>query len=142
MKVGFNCKGYLWSGFLMGVADVEDCESSIEGPDEQQLFRRTCTKVLMQEKAVGRAVDLSLLDSYDELATVLESWFEIKGEMTGPNKKWMMVYRDYDGEIMVVGDDPWAEFREVVKQIEILSLSNVRRMMLSDTLPMVSGLPQ
>ncbi|KAL4185940.1 hypothetical protein AMTRI_Chr10g233380 [Amborella trichopoda] len=126
----------------MAVADVEDCESSIEGPDEQQLFRRTCTKVIMQEKAVGRAVDLSLLDSYDELVTVLESWFEIKGEMRGPNKKWMMVYRDYDGEIMVVGDDPWAEFREVVKQIEILSLSNVRRMMLSDTLPMVSGLPQ
>ncbi|ERN19046.1 putative auxin response factor 21 [Amborella trichopoda] len=126
----------------MAVADVEDCESSIEGPDKQQLFRRTCTKVLMEGKAVGRAIDLSLLDSYDELITVLENWFEIKGEMRGANKNWMMIYRDYDGEIIVVGDDPWADFREVVKQIEILSCNHVRRMMLSGALPMVSGLPQ
>lgn len=60
----------------------------------------------MQGIAVGRAVDLSNLASYDDLILELEEMFEIKGELHHRNK-WEVVYTDDEGDMMLVGDDPW-----------------------------------
>ena len=60
----------------------------------------------MQGIAVGRAVDLALLDSYEELITELEKMFDIKEELHHRNK-WEVVYTDDEGDMMLVGDDPW-----------------------------------
>lgn len=60
----------------------------------------------MQGVAVGRAVDLTSLGSYDDLISELEKLFELKGELR-PRNKWEVVYTDDEGDMMLVGDDPW-----------------------------------
>lgn len=60
----------------------------------------------MQGVAVGRAVDLTTLKGYDELIAELEEMFEIKGELQ-PRDKWEIVFTDNEGDMMLMGDDPW-----------------------------------
>lgn len=52
----------------------------------------------MQGIAVGRAVDLTLVEDYDDLITELEKMFEIKGELK-ERKKWQVVYTDEEGDM-------------------------------------------
>jgi len=66
----------------------------------------TCQKVQMQGVAVGRAVDLTMLDGYDQLINELEEMFDIKGQLQHRNK-WEIVFTDDEGDMMLVGDDPW-----------------------------------
>ena len=61
----------------------------------------------MQGIAVGRAVDLTRFEGYDDLLTKLEEMFEIDGELFGSTKKWQVVYTDDEDDMMMVGDDPW-----------------------------------
>ena len=63
-------------------------------------------KVQMQGVAVGRAVDLTALEGYDELISELEKMFEIKGEFCHRNK-WEVVFIDDEGDMMLAGDDSW-----------------------------------
>ncbi|GFZ01394.1 auxin response factor 18 [Actinidia rufa] len=63
-------------------------------------------KVQMQGIAVGRAVDLTSLRWYAELIDELEEMFEIKGELRHRDK-WEIVFTDDEGDMMLVGDDPW-----------------------------------
>lgn len=63
-------------------------------------------KVQMQGIAVGRAVDLTLLKSYDELINELEKMFEIQGQLLSRDK-WIVVFTDDEGDMMLAGDDPW-----------------------------------
>ncbi|KAI3867340.1 hypothetical protein MKW98_001774 [Papaver atlanticum] len=88
---------------------------------------RSRTKVHMQGVAVGRAVDLTTLDGYDQLINELEEMFEIKGELS-TRDKWEVVFTDDEGDMMLVGDDPWLEFCKMVKKIFICSSQEVRRM--------------
>jgi auxin response factor len=63
-------------------------------------------KVQMQGVAVGRAVDLTMLEGYDQLIDYLEEMFDIKGQLC-PRNKWEIVYTDDEGDMMLVGDDLW-----------------------------------
>ena len=56
--------------------------------------------------AVGRAVDLTILHGYDELMAELEQMFDIGGELRD-RRKWEVVFTDDEGDMMLVGDDPW-----------------------------------
>ncbi|KAL3619170.1 Auxin response factor 9 [Castilleja foliolosa] len=77
-----------------------------EVQSRQSHSSRSRTKVQMQGVAVGRAVDLTALNGYDELITELEEMFEIKGDLRSRNK-WEIVFTDNDGDMMLMGDDPW-----------------------------------
>lgn len=88
---------------------------------------RTRTKVQMEGVAVGRAVDLGALDGYGSLIDELEKMFEIKGELHSRNK-WQVVYTDNEGDMMLVGDYPWQEFREMVKKMFIYTTEQVKKM--------------
>lgn len=61
----------------------------------------------MQGVAVGRAVDLTRLDGYDDLRRKLEEMFDIPGELSASLKKWKVIYTDDEDDMMLVGDDPW-----------------------------------
>ena len=61
----------------------------------------------MQGMAVGRAVDLTQFNCYEDLLEKLENMFEIEGELRVVPKKWQVVYTDAEDDIMMVGDDPW-----------------------------------
>lgn len=64
-------------------------------------------QVHMQGIAVGRAVDLTRFDQYEDLLRRLEEMFDIEGELCGSTKKWQVVYTDDEDDVMLVGDDPW-----------------------------------
>ncbi|CAN4108443.1 unnamed protein product [Withania somnifera] len=98
---------------------------------------RTRTKVQMQGVCVGRAVDLTALSGYDDLISELEKIFDIKGEIC-PRNKWEVVYTDDEGDMMLVGDDPWQEFCKMVRRIFIYSSEEVKKMTPRCKLPILS----
>ncbi|KAL0379381.1 UNVERIFIED_CONTAM: Auxin response factor 18 [Sesamum angustifolium] len=98
---------------------------------------RTRIKVQMQGIAVGRGVDLTAFGGYDDLITELEHMFEIKGELR-PRNKWEVVYTDNEGDMMLVGDDPWPEFCKMAKKICIYSSEEVKKMTPKCKLPLSS----
>ncbi|KAL1212145.1 Auxin response factor 18 [Cardamine amara subsp. amara] len=93
---------------------------------KKQQTSRSRTKVQMQGIAVGRAVDLTLLRSYDELIKELEKMFEIQGQLR-PRDKWIVVFTDDEGDMMLAGDDPWNEFCKMAKKIFIYSSDEVKK---------------
>nr|XP_027192816.1 auxin response factor 18 isoform X3 [Cicer arietinum] len=88
---------------------------------------RTRTKVQMQGVAVGRALDLSMLNGYDDLIDEVEKLFDIKGELRSQNK-WRVTFTDNENDTMLVGDDPWPEFCNMVKKIFICSKEELKKM--------------
>ncbi|TMW99717.1 hypothetical protein EJD97_002112 [Solanum chilense] len=98
---------------------------------------RTRTKVQMEGVCVGRAVDLTALSGYDDLISELEKIFDIKGELC-PRNKWEVVYTDDEGDMMLVGDDPWLEFCKMVRRIFIYSSEEVKKMTPRCKLPILS----
>ncbi|XP_047318551.1 auxin response factor 1-like [Impatiens glandulifera] len=89
---------------------------------------RSCTKVHMQGMAVGRAVDLTQFGNYEDLLKKLEAMFEIDNELTGSHGKWQVVYTDDEGDMMMVGDDPWHEFCSMVRKIVIYTNEEVMKL--------------
>ncbi|ESQ43890.1 hypothetical protein EUTSA_v10005857mg [Eutrema salsugineum] len=110
---------------------VAKCQEPItpnaSNEQKKQQTSRTRTKVQMQGIAVGRAVDLTLLKSYDELIKELEEMFEIQGQLLSRDK-WIVVFTDDEGDMMLAGDDPWNEFCKMAKKIFIYSSDEVKKM--------------
>ncbi|GLT90740.1 hypothetical protein SLE2022_086580 [Rubroshorea leprosula] len=98
---------------------------------------RSRTKVQMQGIAVGRAVDLTMINGYTKLIDELEKMFDIKGQLH-PRDKWEIVYTDDEGDMMLVGDDPWPEFCNIVRRIFICSSQDVKKMRPGTRRPMSS----
>ncbi|PWA79843.1 Aux/IAA-ARF-dimerization [Artemisia annua] len=127
------------SPLSLGISDQKsdlskDCKDQGQlqvSPKEVQSKQSTCTrsrtKVQMQGIAVGRAVDLTALKGYDELINELEEMFEIKGELH-PRNQWEIIFTDDEGDMMLMGDDPWEEFCSMVKRILICSSQDVKKM--------------
>lgn len=89
---------------------------------------RSCTKVHKQGIVLGRSVDLSKFNNYEELIVELDHMFEFEGELTTPIKNWLVVYTDDEGDMMLVGDDPWGEFCNIVRKIFIYTREEVQKM--------------
>ncbi|CAK7357204.1 unnamed protein product [Dovyalis caffra] len=104
-------------------------KSCLRSPQELQSRQiRSCTKVHMHGVAVGRAVDLTQFERYEDLLRKLEEMFDIEGELSGSTKKWQVVYTDNEDDMMKVGDDPWHEFCSMVKKIFIYTSEEVKRL--------------
>ncbi|GFP80454.1 auxin response factor 1 [Phtheirospermum japonicum] len=112
----------------------KSCLRSPHEPHSRQI--RSCTKVHMQGIAVGRAVDLTRFDCYEDLLKKLEEMFEIFGELSGSTKKWQVVYTDDEDDMMMVGDDPWHEFCTMVKKIYIYTTEEAKRLSPKIKLPL------
>ncbi|XAR59773.1 hypothetical protein NMG60_11015737 [Bertholletia excelsa] len=97
-------------------------------PNSQNSNKRSCTKVHKQGNLVGRALDLSRLNGYNELFVELERLFTMEGLLRDPDKGWRILYTDSENDMMVVGDDPWHEFCNVVSRIHIYTQEEVEKM--------------
>ncbi|KAK4356407.1 hypothetical protein RND71_025378 [Anisodus tanguticus] len=97
-------------------------------PSSQSSGKRSCTKVHKQGSLVGRAIDLSRLNGYADLLVELERLFNMEDLLRDPNKGWRILYTDSENDMMVVGDDPWHEFCEVVSKIHIYTQEEVEKM--------------
>ncbi|KAI7743236.1 hypothetical protein M8C21_024874 [Ambrosia artemisiifolia] len=121
--------------------DFKDQGQLQVSPKEVQSKQSTCTrsrtKVQMQGMAVGRAVDLTVLKGYDELIDELEEMFEIKGELRSRNQ-WEIIFTDDEGDMMLMGDDPWQEFCIMVKRILICSSQDVKKLKAGSKFPVSS----
>ncbi|WOH10021.1 hypothetical protein DCAR_0729482 [Daucus carota subsp. sativus] len=102
---------------------VKDGQSKVPGGST-----RSCTKVHKQGIALGRSVDLAKFDNYDELIAELDQLFEFDGELKARKKSWLVVYTDDEGDMMLVGDDPWQEFCGMVRKIYIYTREEIQRM--------------
>lgn len=109
-------------------ASCEPEKSSLRSQELHTRQIRSCTKVHMQGMAVGRAVDLTQFSCYEELLSKLENMFEIEGELGVVPKKWQVVYTDVEDDIMMVGDDPWHEFCNMVRKIFIYTTEEAKRL--------------
>ncbi|KAI4343553.1 hypothetical protein L6164_010889 [Bauhinia variegata] len=89
---------------------------------------RSCTKVHKKGIALGRSVDLTKFSNYDELVSELDQLFEFGGELMFPSKEWLIVYTDNEGDMMLVGDDPWQEFCAMVRKIYIYPKEEIQKM--------------
>ncbi|CAN5966263.1 unnamed protein product [Sphagnum jensenii] len=69
----------------------------------------------------GRSIDLTRYESYTELRRALEQMFSLHGQLETPAKQWQLVYTDHEGDVLLVGDDPWGEFCSCVRSLKILS---------------------
>ncbi|GFP80998.1 auxin response factor 4 [Phtheirospermum japonicum] len=98
------------------------------GVNLQASSKRSCTKVHKQGSLVGRAVDLSRLQGYEDLLIDLERLFSMEGLLRDPNNGWRVLYTDSENDMMVVGDDPWHEFVEVVTKIHIYTQEEVEKL--------------
>ncbi|CAG7869865.1 unnamed protein product [Brassica rapa] len=85
---------------------------------------RSHTKVRM-EGAMERTVDLSIFDGYNQLIDELERLFDIKGKLHIHNQ-WKIVFINADGDIMLLGDDPWPKFCNTAKEIFICSKNDAK----------------
>ncbi|KAL3620768.1 Arf GTPase arf1 [Castilleja foliolosa] len=112
----------------------KSCLRSPHEPHSRQI--RSCTKVHMQGIGVGRAVDLTRFDCYEDLLKKFEEMFEIYGELSGSTKKWQVVYTDDEDDMMMVGDDPWHEFCTMVKKIYIYTTEEAKRLSPKIKLPL------
>ncbi|KAF8659730.1 hypothetical protein HU200_058190 [Digitaria exilis] len=95
------------------------------------LIRRMLTGphlVHKQGSALGRSIDLTKFSCYDELIAELDEMFDFNGELSSPHKNWLVVYTDNEGDMMLVGDDPWNEFCIMVHKIFIYTREEVERM--------------
>ncbi|XP_042501866.1 auxin response factor 2A-like [Macadamia integrifolia] len=101
---------------------------SREAQSKQNGSTRSCTKVHKQGIVLGRSVDLNKFNSYDELIAELDKMFEFNGELMAPNRSWLIVYTDNEGDMMLVGDDPWQEFCSMVRKIVIYTRDEVQKM--------------
>ncbi|GLJ28154.1 hypothetical protein SUGI_0553070 [Cryptomeria japonica] len=90
--------------------------------------RRSCTKVHKQGSALGRALDLTKFVGYKELFHELEVMFNFEGQLEDPSKGWQLVYTDDEGDMMLVGDNPWQEFCSIVLKIFIYKREEVEKM--------------
>ncbi|KAH1199041.1 Auxin response factor 9 [Glycine max] len=111
----------------------EQLQLSPKETQSKQVCSRSCTKGV----AVGRAVDLTTLDGYDQLVDELEKMFDIKGQLQLRNK-WEIVFTDDEGDMMLVGDDPWLEFCKMVRRIFIYSSQDVHKLSSGSKLPISS----
>ncbi|KAK6144447.1 hypothetical protein DH2020_021267 [Rehmannia glutinosa] len=109
---------------IFGFSLTEDPTTlNLQGPS-----KRSCTKVHKQGSLVGRAVDLSRLQGYEDLLSDLERLFSMEGLLRDPNNGWRVLYTDSENDMMVVGDDPWHEFVEVVTKIHIYTQEEVEKL--------------
>ncbi|KAE9608607.1 putative transcription factor ARF family [Lupinus albus] len=89
---------------------------------------RSCTKVHKKGIALGRSVDLTKYCDYNGLIAELDRLFEFGGELMSPNIDWLIVYTDNEGDMMLVGDDPWQEFCAMVHKIYIYPKEEIQKM--------------
>ncbi|CAO2839517.1 unnamed protein product [Amaranthus hypochondriacus] len=73
-------------------------------------------KVFMESEDVGRTLELTLLNSYEELCSRLANMFDI--ECSDILNR--VVYRDGKGSSKQIGDEPFGEFAKRAKRLTIL----------------------
>ncbi|KAL6959760.1 Arf8-1p [Sarracenia purpurea var. burkii] len=89
---------------------------------------RTFVKVY-KSGSVGRSLDITRFNSYNELREELGQMFGIKGFLEDPQRSgWQLVFVDRENDVLLLGDGPWEAFVNNVWYIKILSPEDVQKL--------------
>ncbi|XP_062217307.1 auxin-responsive protein IAA7-like [Phragmites australis] len=114
-------------------------------PEETK--RAPFVKINMDGIPIGRKIDLNALDSYEKLSLAVDKLFRgllaaqqdplaagtkecaqeevaISGILDGTGE-YTLVYEDYEGDRVLVGDVPWGMFVSSVKRLRVLKTSDL-----------------
>lgn len=94
----------------------------------RSITNRSCTKVLKYGTALGRSVDLARFDSYDKLVYELDQMFNFDGKLVDGSSGCRVSYTDDGGDMMLIGDDPWHEFRCMVRKLFICPAEDMEKL--------------
>lgn len=61
-----------------------------------------------KQGSVGRSLDVTRFGNYVELRAALAKMFGLEGQLEDPQRSsWQLVFVDNEGDVLLVGDDPW-----------------------------------
>ncbi|KAJ9540545.1 hypothetical protein OSB04_027051 [Centaurea solstitialis] len=72
-------------------------------------------KVFLESEDVGRTIDLSVMESYEELEKTLANLFGIRSFDNSTH----VVYKDSTGDVKRIGDEPFSEFARKARRLTI-----------------------
>lgn len=98
---------------ISGVCSEKQCKKC------SSINNRSCIKVLKYGAPVGRSIDLTCFDGYNELICELDQMFDFKGSLIDGNSGCQVTYMDDEGDRMLIGDYPWHEFQSMAQRLFI-----------------------
>ncbi|CAN6989015.1 unnamed protein product [Brassica oleracea var. botrytis] len=119
-----------------------DDDNGREKPVEPKRQGGLFVKINMYGVPIGRKVDLSAHDSYEQLSLTVDKLFRgllaaqreslsfgeevkpITGLLSG-NGEYTLTYEDNEGDKMLVGDVPWHMFVSSVKRLRVIKTSEI-----------------
>ncbi|EFH48443.1 predicted protein [Arabidopsis lyrata subsp. lyrata] len=90
-----------------------------ESDEEKELY----VKINMEGVPIGRKVNLSAYNNYQQLSHAVDQLFS-KKDSWDLNRQYTLVYEDTEGDKVLVGDVPWEMFVSTVKRLHVLKTSN------------------
>ncbi|CAE6121462.1 unnamed protein product [Arabidopsis arenosa] len=90
-----------------------------ESDEEKEFY----VKINMEGVLIGRKVNLSAYNNYQQLSHAVDQLFS-KKDSWDLNRQYTLVYEDTEGDKVLVGDVPWEMFVSTVKRLHVLKTSN------------------
>ncbi|RWV89347.1 hypothetical protein GW17_00048506 [Ensete ventricosum] len=86
---------------------LDESSSLLQNSGEVGPQSQTFVKVY-KSGSVGRSLDISRFNNYDELRVELGHMFGIEGLLEDPRRSgWQLVFVDRENDVLLLGDDPW-----------------------------------
>ncbi|KAL5213181.1 hypothetical protein ABZP36_024028 [Zizania latifolia] len=123
-----------------------ELQNGKKAPKAEEIKRAPFIKINMDGIPIGRKIDLNAFDSYEKLSLAVDRLFRgllaaqqaplaaeakvcpqevaISGLLDGTGK-YTLVYEDYEGDRVLVGDVPWGMFVSSVKRLRVLKTSDL-----------------
>ncbi|XP_010421444.1 PREDICTED: auxin-responsive protein IAA28-like isoform X1 [Camelina sativa] len=96
---------------------------------EKELY----VKINMEGVPIGRKVNLSAFNNYQQLSHAVDQLFS-KKDSWDLNRQYTLVYEDTEGDKVLVGDVPWEMFVSTVKRLHVLKTFNASSLSRKTTL--------
>ncbi|KFK26369.1 hypothetical protein AALP_AA8G239600 [Arabis alpina] len=91
-----------------------------ESDEEKEFY----VKINMEGVPIGRKVNLSAFNNYQQLSLAVDQLFSKKDPLD-LNRQYTLVYVDTEGDKVLVGDVPWEMFVSTVKRLHVLKTSQI-----------------
>ncbi|KAI3462268.1 hypothetical protein Pfo_018931 [Paulownia fortunei] len=111
-------------GYVQDSSEVLHSAGQLDQPTPTLTFVK-----VYKTGSVGRSLDITRFNSYQELRQELGQMFGIEGLLEDPRRSgWQLVFVDRENDVLLLGDDPWEAFVNNVWYIKILSPEDVLKL--------------
>ncbi|XP_022758098.1 auxin response factor 2B-like isoform X2 [Durio zibethinus] len=110
------------------VSEPSKGRSSTQCKNCCSVSNRSCNKVLKYGTALGRSVDLTRFNGYEDLICEIDHMFDFKGRLIDGSSDWHVTFTDDEGDMMLIGDYPWQKFQYEVRRMLICPKEEINRL--------------